>query len=117
MGVLFGLGPFRDLWRGLARHFHDPRLQQLFGRYATYCGSSPFEAPATLMLVAQVEMDGVWAVEGGMIERVRREQHEAARHPVAGIHHHIAHEPRGVVEIEILYVTDRAVECGEFVTR
>jgi 1-hydroxycarotenoid 3,4-desaturase len=71
MGVLFGLGPFRDLWRGLARHFHDPRLQQLFGRYATYCGSSPFEAPATLMLVAQVEMDGVWAVEGGMIELAR----------------------------------------------
>ena len=26
----------------------DPRLQQLFGRYATYCGSSPFAAPATL---------------------------------------------------------------------
>jgi 1-hydroxycarotenoid 3,4-desaturase len=71
MGVLFGLGPFRDLWRELARHFTDPRLQQLFGRYATYCGSSPFEAPATLMLIAQVEMDGVWAVEGGMIELAR----------------------------------------------
>ena len=65
--VLAGLGPFATLWRSLARHFHDPRLQQLFGRYATYCGSSPFAAPATLMLVAQVEMDGVWAVEGGML--------------------------------------------------
>jgi 1-hydroxycarotenoid 3,4-desaturase len=60
------LGPFASLWRTLARHFHDPRLQQLFGRYATYCGASPFAAPATLMLVAQVEMDGVWSVEGGM---------------------------------------------------
>jgi 1-hydroxycarotenoid 3,4-desaturase len=67
MGMLAGLGPFASLWRSLARHFHDPRLQQLFGRYATYCGSSPFAAPATLMLIAQVEMDGVWAVEGGMI--------------------------------------------------
>ena len=67
LGVLAGLGPFASLWRSLARHFHDPRLQQLFGRYATYCGSSPFAAPATLMLVAQVEMDGVWAVEGGML--------------------------------------------------
>jgi len=38
----------------------------LFGRYATYCGSSPWEAPATLMLVAQVELDGVWSVDGGM---------------------------------------------------
>jgi len=66
LSVLAGLGPFASLWRSLARHFSDPRLQQLFGRYATYCGSSPFQAPATLMLVAQVEMDGVWAVDGGM---------------------------------------------------
>ncbi len=67
LGVLAGLGPFATLWRSLGRHFRDPRLQQLFGRYATYCGSSPFAAPATLMLVAQVEMDGVWAVDGGML--------------------------------------------------
>jgi 1-hydroxycarotenoid 3,4-desaturase len=56
------------LWRSLGRHFHDPRLQQLFGRYATYCGSSPWSAPATLMLVAQVELDGVWSVNGGMFQ-------------------------------------------------
>jgi 1-hydroxycarotenoid 3,4-desaturase len=66
LGVLAGLGPFASLWRSLGRHFHDARLQQLFGRYATYCGASPWAAPATLMLVAQVELDGVWAVEGGM---------------------------------------------------
>ncbi len=66
LAALAGLGPFASLWRALARHFHDARLQQLFGRYATYCGSSPFAAPATLMLVAQVEMDGVWSVDGGM---------------------------------------------------
>ncbi len=66
LGVLAGLGPFATLWQLLARRFHDPRLRQLFGRYATYCGSSPWQAPATLMLVAQVEMDGVWTVDGGM---------------------------------------------------
>jgi len=66
MTTLAGLGPFASLWRSLGRHFHDPRLQQLFGRYATYCGSSPWSAPATLMLVAQVELDGVWSVQGGM---------------------------------------------------
>ncbi len=66
LSVLMGLGPFATLWGSLARHFHDPRLQQLFGRYATYCGSSPWAAPATLMLVAQVELDGVWSVQGGM---------------------------------------------------
>ncbi len=67
LATLAGLGPFANLWRSLGRHFHDPRLQQLFGRYATYCGSSPWSAPATLMLVAQVELDGVWSVKGGML--------------------------------------------------
>lgn len=66
MSVLARLGPMRSLWDSLATHFDDPRLRQLFGRYATYCGSSPWQAPATLMLIAQVEMAGVWAVEGGM---------------------------------------------------
>jgi len=63
---LAALGPFASLWRTLGRHFHDPRLRQLFGRYATYCGASPWSAPATLMLVAHVEQDGVWSVRGGM---------------------------------------------------
>lgn len=58
--------PFASLWHVLGQHFSDPRLRQLFGRYATYCGSSPWLAPATLMLVAHVEQDGVWLVEGGM---------------------------------------------------
>ena len=60
------INPFVTMWRALSRHFRDPRLRQLFGRYATYCGSSPFLAPATLMLVAHVEKDGVWLVDGGM---------------------------------------------------
>ncbi len=60
------LRPFSTLWAALGDYFSDPRLRQLFGRYATYCGSSPFDAPATLMLVAHVEQAGVWLVEGGM---------------------------------------------------
>ena len=63
---LVGISPFDTLHRALGQHFRDPRLLQLFGRYATYCGSSPYEAPATLMLVAHVESRGVWLVEGGM---------------------------------------------------
>jgi 1-hydroxycarotenoid 3,4-desaturase len=66
LATLASLGPFASMWRSLARHFHDARLRQLFGRYATYCGSNPLAAPATLMLIAQVEMDGVWSVDGGM---------------------------------------------------
>jgi 1-hydroxycarotenoid 3,4-desaturase len=61
-----GIKPFSTMWEALGDSFRDPRLRQLFGRYATYCGSDPWKAPATLMLVAHVEMDGLWLVEGGM---------------------------------------------------
>jgi 1-hydroxycarotenoid 3,4-desaturase len=64
--ALFGIRPFETMWSALSKYFHDPRLRQLFGRYATYAGSSPFAAPATLMLIAHVEQDGVWTIEGGM---------------------------------------------------
>jgi 1-hydroxycarotenoid 3,4-desaturase len=64
---LAGISPFKSLWDELGGYFSDPRLRQLFGRYATYCGSSPFEAPATLMLIAHAELLGVWRVAGGMI--------------------------------------------------
>lgn len=63
---LLRISPFASLWSALGEHFRNPRLRQLFGRYATYSGSSPFLAPATLMLIAHVERDGVWLVEGGM---------------------------------------------------
>jgi 1-hydroxycarotenoid 3,4-desaturase len=72
LAQLAALGPFATLWRSLGRHFHDPRLRQLFARYATYCGASPWLAPATLMLVAHVEMDGVWSIDGGMATLARR---------------------------------------------
>ncbi len=63
---VLGINPFETYWHALQRYFKDTRLQQLFGRYATYCGSSPFKSPATLMLVADVEASGVWRVQGGM---------------------------------------------------
>jgi len=63
---LTAIRPFQTLWKALGGYFSDPRLQQLFGRYATYCGSSPFDAPATLMLVAHVESAGIWLIDGGM---------------------------------------------------
>ncbi len=66
LGGMMRIQPYTLLWRALGDLFADPRLRQLFGRYATYCGSSPFEAPATLMLVAHVEAQGVWSVDGGL---------------------------------------------------
>ncbi|MEM7781034.1 MAG: 1-hydroxycarotenoid 3,4-desaturase CrtD [Pseudomonadota bacterium] len=58
--------PHQSMWTALGGFYPDPRLRQLFGRYATYCGSSPFAAPATLMLIAHVEATGVWLIEGGI---------------------------------------------------
>ncbi|MTW14701.1 phytoene desaturase [Rhodoplanes serenus] len=66
IGEALAISPFATLWGALGEHFHDARLRQLFGRYATYCGSSPFLAPATLMLIAHVEQQGVWVIDGGM---------------------------------------------------
>lgn len=66
LNALMRTAPFSTLWQALAEHFDDPRLRQLFGRYATYVGSSPLKAPATLMLIAYVEQEGVWLVDGGM---------------------------------------------------
>ena len=80
------INPFETMWRALRRHFTDPRRVQLFGRYATYCGSSPFAAPATLMLVAHVEQEGVWTVDGGM-HRLAEALESLARKLGADIRH------------------------------
>ena len=66
IGDLLAIRPYESMWKVLGEHFADPRLRQLFGRYATYCGSSPFTTPATLMLIAHVEARGVWLIDGGM---------------------------------------------------
>lgn len=66
LAALWRTSPLATLWGSLGRHFPDRRLRQLFARYSTYVGSSPFRAPATLMLIAHVEGQGVWLVEGGM---------------------------------------------------
>lgn len=64
--ALLQIDGLRTLWSALEARFDDPRLRQLFGRYATYCGSSPFRAPATLGLVSHVESSGVLRVRGGI---------------------------------------------------
>lgn len=70
-GLFSAMGPFRTMARQLAREFHDPRLRQLFGRYATYVGGSPYESPSVLRLIFQAEAGGVWLVKGGMGQLAR----------------------------------------------
>ena len=55
------------LHRKNAASFSDPRLVQLFDRFATYNGSNPFEAPATLQVIAHLEHNlGAYFPDRGM---------------------------------------------------
>ena len=60
------MDPLRSLSRSLSAQFSEPKLAQLFGRYATYVGGIPDASPALLSLIWHAESQGVWHVEGGM---------------------------------------------------
>ena len=51
----------------LRQHFRDPRLIQLFGRYATYGGGRPAHVPAVLALIWRVEAAGSVASRGAIM--------------------------------------------------
>lgn len=45
----------------------SPHMRQLLGRFGTYVGASPYQAPATLNVIAHVELSGgVWYPQGGV---------------------------------------------------
>lgn len=52
-----------------AKYFRSPKLRQLFNRFATYNGSSPYKVPATFALIPYVEFGlGAWYVKGGIYQ-------------------------------------------------
>lgn len=64
---LFKVDPWFTLDQIIRRHVHSPHLRQLLGRFATYVGASPYQAPATLGVIADVELTGgVWYPRGGI---------------------------------------------------
>jgi len=77
---LTAIDPMRTLQRSAEVFFDDPRLVQWAGRYATYSGSSPYAAPATLACIPHIEARfGCWYPIGGLdalraaFERVARD--------------------------------------------
>lgn len=64
--LVMAMAPHKTLAGMLDSSFTDPKLRQLFGRYATYVGGSPYLSPALLSLIWHAEGTGVWAVKGGM---------------------------------------------------
>jgi len=60
------MAPHQSLAQMLRAQFSEPKLAQLFARYATYVGGIPQTAPAILCLIWEAERRGVWHVQGGM---------------------------------------------------
>jgi phytoene desaturase len=64
--------PFRTMSAAIHAHVRSPHLRQLLGRFATYVGGSPYLAPATLNVIAHVELTGgVWYPQGGIYQIAR----------------------------------------------
>jgi phytoene desaturase len=61
------IDPFRTMHRANSKSFKDKRIVQFFDRYATYNGSNPYQAPATLNVIPHLEHHfGAYFPEGGM---------------------------------------------------
>jgi phytoene desaturase len=61
------IDPFRTMHKANASGFKDKRVVQFFDRYATYNGSNPYQAPATLNVIPHLEHHfGAYFPNGGM---------------------------------------------------
>lgn len=82
--ALHRIDPMRTMLAAIHHHVTEPHLRDLLARYATYNGSDPREAPATLNCIAHVELSlGCFGVRGGMYELARAMERVARRHAVA----------------------------------
>lgn len=101
--------PVRHAWgnyhKTVAAHFHSQHLRQLFDRYPTYVGSSPYRSPATLAVIPYIEYAfGGWHIKGGLyrlVETLTRlaRQLQVSLHTDARVDRilHAAKQVRGVV--------------------
>ena len=84
--IIPAMAPHQTLAQMLRSSFSEPKLAQLFARYATYVGGLPDQCPALLSLIWEAERRGVWHVEGGMhrlataIETLARQKGAAFRY-------------------------------------
>lgn len=64
---LFQIDAMRTMNNANQSFFKDKRMVQFFNRYATYNGSNPYKAPATLNVIPHLEQHyGAWFPQGGM---------------------------------------------------
>lgn len=63
---------FSTMAGGVARRIHHPHLRDVLNFFIKYVGSSPYDAPAILNLLAYAQFQfGVWYVKGGMYNLAR----------------------------------------------
>lgn len=61
------IDPFRTMRGAIRSRVHNPYLRDIFERFATYNGSDPRRAPATLNCISHVELTmGVRGIQGGL---------------------------------------------------
>lgn len=64
--ALLQVRPLENLDSFHSKYFLKEDIRNVFNRYATYIGSSPYKAPATFGLIGHLEMtEGVYYVKGG----------------------------------------------------
>ena len=62
------IDPFRSMNAANTNFFKDDKTIRFFNRYATYNGSSPYKAPATLNVIPHLEQHfGAYFPKGGMV--------------------------------------------------
>lgn len=77
---LHHLDLLRTMHQAISARFSDPRLVQLFDRYATYNGSNPYQAPATLNVIPHLEhrigayfpTEGMYAITKALVALAER---------------------------------------------
>jgi phytoene desaturase len=76
--VLYGIlnfhriDAFKSMFKGNSTFFKDPNLVQLFNHYASYVGSNPLVAPATLNLISHLVIEkGTFIPDQGMYSIVQ----------------------------------------------
>jgi phytoene desaturase len=67
----YQIDPFRTVHQSVAAFFKNTHLVQLFSRFATYNGSDPYRAPATLNVIPYVELGlGGFYIKNGLYQLV-----------------------------------------------
>lgn len=78
---LHKMGFFSSMHQANASRFDDEKVVQLFDRFATYNGSNPYKAPATLQIIPHLEfnigaffpIDGMYAITDSLYQLATRQ--------------------------------------------